>query len=213
MTACGSVWAEPGAAVDFYSRVVAFLKVLLPLAALGLLSTLFLLSRSIDPTGTVPFSEQDVADRVTSQQVTAPFFSGTTPGGDDIIVKAALARPGGPGNPAEARDITARIIMADGVRMILTSDTGRVAFDTDMATFAGNVRIASTSGFIVTTETLVTGLHEVAGNAPTTIAGTGPIGSFTAGSMEFAAKNKGGPIHMLFKNGVKLVYDPQKPKE
>lgn len=213
MTACGSVWADREAGLDFYSRMVAFLKVLLPLAALGLLSTLFLLSRSIDPTATVPFSDQDVADRVTGQQVTAPLFSGTTSGGDDIIVKAALARPGGAGKPAEASDITARIIMTDGVRIILTADTGSVALDTDLATFSGDVRITSTSGYIVDTDTLNVTLRIVSGNTPGTVTGTGPAGTFTAGRMAFAATDKGGPIHMLFKGGVKLIYDPKQTKE
>lgn len=214
MTACGLVWAERREAeLDLYSRMVAFLKVLLPLAALGLLSTLFLLSRSVDPTATIPFSDEDAVDRMTSQQVTAPFFSGTTSGGDDIIVKAAIARPGGAGKPAEARDITARIIMADGVQITMTADTGSVAFGADLATFSGNVHIDSTSGFTVSTETLVAALHDVAGNTPGSVTGTGPVGTFTAGSMEFAAKNKGGPVHMLFKNGVKLIYNPKEPKE
>ena len=45
--------------MDRYSRMVAIFKVLLPLAALAILSTLFLLSRTIDPTTTIPFADQD----------------------------------------------------------------------------------------------------------------------------------------------------------
>ena len=195
--------------MDFYSRMVRLLKVLLPLAALALLSTVFLLSRGIDPTATIPFSDQDVSDRIGSQQVTRPFFSGTTSSGEDIVVNASLVRPGGPDKPAEAENISARIIMADGTRIALRANTASVALDADMATLSGDVSMASTSGFTVVTETLNTALRRVAGNTPGTVRGTGPLGEFTARRMEFAAKTDGGPVHMVFKDGVKLIYDPK----
>lgn len=212
MTACGLVWAERGARVDLYSRMVALLKVLLPLAALGILSTLFLLSRSADPTLSIPFAEKDMADRMRDQQVTAPFFSGTTPKGDEIIVTASVARPGGMGTPAEATNLMARITMADGVRFTLNSDTGVVAVNKDMATFTGNVKITSSTGYVVLTETLNTALSGISGNTPGHVEGNGPLGKFTAGQMQIDTKIEGGPVHMLFKNRVKLIYDPKKPE-
>lgn len=196
--------------MDNYSRMVAFFKVMLPLAALAILATLFLLSRSVDPTATIPFAEADMADRLRDQQITAPFFSGTTPKGDEIIVSATLARPGGPGVPAEAKDVSARLTMADGSRITLDSDTASVNVTEDIATFAGGVRIATQSGFVVHTELLNTALRGVSGNSPGEITGTGPIGDFSAGQMDMEAKNGDGSVHLLFKGGVKLVYDPKK---
>jgi lipopolysaccharide export system protein LptC len=198
--------------VDLRSRMVALFKVLLPLAALGILSTLFLLSRSVDPTARIPFAEHEMADRMRDQQVTAPFFSGTTAKGDEIIVTASIARPGGFGAPAEATDLSARITMADGIRINLTSDTGSVAVDKNLATFSGNVRITTTTGYVILTDTLNTELSGVSGNTPGTITGTGPLGDFTAGQMQIGENNKGGPLHMLFKKGVKLIYVPKTPE-
>ena len=43
--------------MDRYSRMIAFLKVLLPLMALALLSTLFLLSQNTEPMASIPFAE------------------------------------------------------------------------------------------------------------------------------------------------------------
>ena len=199
--------------MDFYSRLVAWLKVLLPLAALALLSTVFLLSRSVDPTAKIPFSDGDVTERVRGQQVTRPFFSGTTPDGDDITVSAERVRPGGPGIPAEADRIDTRIIMADGVRLNLVADAATVDFDTDQARFAGDVRLTSTSGFVVTTDRLHTALTTIEGETPGKVEATGPLGDLTAGAMRFSEKNRGGPIHMLFTNGVKLIYDPQNSRK
>lgn len=198
--------------MDLYSRMVAIFKVLLPLAALALLSTLFLLSRSIDPTATIPFSQQDVSERVRGQQVTEPFFSGTTADGDDIVVHAALARPGGPESPAEAETITARIIMADGVRIVLGARRASVDMASDIATFSGDVRVSSTDGLVVRTEELVAALGKVEGRTTGVVRGTGPMGRFDAGRMEYAAKNRGEPLHMVFKDGVKLIYQPKQPE-
>lgn len=195
--------------MDGYSRLVAWLKVLLPLAALGLVSSVFLLSRGANPTATIPFSDLEAGERLRSQQVTRPFFSGTTAGGDDIVVSAETVHPGGPGIPAEADRIAARIVMADGVRLNLVANAAVVDFEGDEARFAGDVRLTSTSGYTIATERLNTALNRIAGDAPGRIDGTGPIGDFTAGAMSFAEKNRGGPIHMLFTDGVKLIYRPK----
>ncbi len=189
--------------------MVALLKVLLPLAALALLSTLFLLSRGVDPNATIPFAEQDIAERMRDQQVTAPFFSGTTPKGEEIVVTATIARPGGYGAPAEAEDLDAQIRLENGERINLTSDTGQVAVDRDLATFEGNVRIITSTGYTVDTDLLETALSGIRGFSPGPVEATGPLGDFTAGQMQIEAKKEGGPIHMLFKNDVKLIYVPQ----
>lgn len=198
--------------MDRYSRIIAFLKVLLPLAALAILATLFLLSRSVDPTATIPFADQDVGDRLRDQQITAPFFSGTTPQGDELIVTARTAAPGRPGTPAAATELSARITMADGGRITLDADTGRINIARDLATFSGNVRIATSTGYTVVTDTLNTALSEISGTAPGPVNGSGPPGDFTAGSMRITAENAGGPVHMLFNNGVKLIYRPKQPE-
>lgn len=189
--------------------MVTLFKVLLPLAALAILSTLFMLSRSVDPIANIPFAEREIAERTRDQQITAPFFSGTTDAGDEIIVTASLARPERAGAPAEATDLMARITMVDGVQITLTSNSGSVAIDRNMARFSGNVEITSSVGLVVRTDILNTALDGISGNTPGTITGTGPFGDFVAGQMQFSEKYDGGPLHMLFKNGVKLIYHPK----
>ncbi len=81
---------------DRYTRLISWLKVLFPLAALGLLSTLFLLSRAIDPGQAIPFAEKEVQDRLRDQQITGPFFTGATSEGDELSFYAdVLTRPVG----------------------------------------------------------------------------------------------------------------------
>lgn len=211
MTACAPASAEVGARrVDLYSRIVAFLKVLLPLAALAILATLFLLSRGAKYDSAIPFAETEVAERTEGQQITQPLFSGTTPNGDEIIVSAAVARPGGETKPAEATTVSARLTRADGQRVTLDSDLASIDLPADMATFSGDVRVATSTGIIVHTDVLKTALQGVSGNTPGRVTGTAPFGDLEAGQMEFGAKSPGEPLHMLFKSGVKLVYDPKK---
>lgn len=198
--------------MDHYSRLVAIFKVLLPLLALAILATLFLLSRGTD-FAAIPFAEEDVAERLKSQQITEPFFSGVTPAGEEITVKAALARPGAGDAPAEALDLSASITLADGAQIDMQSQTGRINIQQDLAQFEGDVRITASTGYTVTTDRLETALSGVSASTPGQVSGTGPIGDFTAGRMTIGAKNEGEPIHMLFNGGVKLIYDPKHSEE
>ena len=57
---------------DGHSRLVFWLKIVLPLIALAILSTLFLVSRNIGGDGTVPFSDVDLDALARDPQLTAP---------------------------------------------------------------------------------------------------------------------------------------------
>ncbi|MFS4581720.1 LPS export ABC transporter periplasmic protein LptC [Phaeobacter sp. C3_T13_0] len=195
--------------MDGYSRLVAYLKVLLPLMALALMSTMFLISRGVNTDAVIPFAQQDLEDRTRGQQITAPFFSGTTAQGDEIMVTAAIARPGGSGKPATAVNLEAEIRMIDGGRIMLNSETGSLRPDKDMASFRGDVEILTNDGLRITTQELNTTLSAVQADSPGPIQAAGAIGDLTAGAMQIDTKTEGGPVHMVFNNGVKLLYDPQ----
>ncbi|MGE4328416.1 MAG: LPS export ABC transporter periplasmic protein LptC [Pseudodonghicola sp.] len=199
--------------MDRHSRLVAYFKVILPLAALFLLSTLFLLSRSIAPTGTTPFAEKDIEARVRGQQITGAFFSGITNGGDEITVSASTAHPASAGGSADAEELQAHLTLAKGGEIRLKSDAGTLNPAGDRASFTGNVRITTSTGYTVTTQQLDTGLDTFSAETPGQVEGTGPFGNFTAGQMQIGAKNKDAPVHMLFTKGVKLVYDPRNPEK
>lgn len=57
-----------------------------------------------------------------------------------------------------------------------------------------------------------TALSGLEASSPGPVRATGAIGKLTAGNMQISAKTEGGPVHMLFKNGVKLLYEPQQPE-
>lgn len=196
--------------MDRHSRWVQFLKVLLPLVAILLLSSVFLFSRSIDTNVSVPFSGQEIDDRLTDQIVTRPDYKGVTRKGEEIRVEARRASQGGEDEMPTASEFQGRFGLSNGGEITLESDTGAIRPDKGTATFTGNVVITTANGIQVTTDLLNTSLDEIRGDSPGQIDGVGPIGDFTAGHMTFGAEKKDGPVHILFTGGVKLVYEPQK---
>ena len=74
------------AATNFHSQLVGWLKILLPLAALMLLSTLFLFARNTGTPTEIPFAEIDAA--AAEQRIAAPRFSGLTNTGDTLAISA-----------------------------------------------------------------------------------------------------------------------------
>lgn len=195
--------------MDQYSRMVSYLKVFLPLAALALLSTLFLISPGSDTEVVIPFADREIEERLRGQQITAPFFSGSTAQGDEIWVTAAMARASAD-QPVIASNLKAEIRMTTGGQLTLTSDRGTVHPDQDLARFIGNVEITTTQGMVVETEALKTQLSTINAESPGAIHATGDLGDLTAGHMQIRSETVGGPVHLLFTKSVKLVYDPQK---
>ena len=110
----------------FHSGVIAWLKILLPLAALALLSTLFLLSRSGEPALSVPFAEALRGGETATEQVTNPYYAGTTDRGDALTMTAARARPDGQG-VIRADALNATLDFKDGSRLRLNADSASLS--------------------------------------------------------------------------------------
>jgi len=199
--------------VDAYSRLVAFLKVLLPLTALGLLSTLFLLSRSVDPTATLPFGESEIDERLREGSITSPYFSGTTNAGDQIIITASKAKPGQDGAFAEAQDLSAVITRTNGQTVSLNALNGSFDPSGDFARFAGDVLIKTATGYTLNTDALETQIERLELRSDGVVFGEAPFGTLEAGRMEMATDSLTNDTHLHFKDGVKLIYDPKLVEE
>ncbi|WP_108861643.1 LPS export ABC transporter periplasmic protein LptC [Ruegeria sp. Alg231-54] len=196
--------------MDGHSRRVQFFKVVLPLVAIAMLSTVFLLSRSIETNVSVPFNQQDIDERLADQVVMQPNYQGTTRKGEDVQIEASRATQGTEGEAPTAAEFRGRFGLLNGGVITLDSNTGMIRPDKNTATFVGDVVITTTDGIVVTTDLLNTALDEIQGDTPGQVDGTGIIGDFTAGRMTFGTEKKDGPVHIIFTDGVKLVYEPQK---
>lgn len=194
-----------------YSRFVAYTKVILPVIALGILSTLFLLSRNIDPSQSIPFADVDVEKLAREQGIGAPNYAGVTDDGSAISITADTARPLA-GNPKViiATNMTTVIEDADGGRLDITAKAGKIDSRQQVVTLNGGVQLLTSTGYIINTSGLTAALDETSMVSEGAITATGPLGTLNAGQMLLSPQNKPGQAHVLvFKGGVKLIYDPQ----
>ncbi|MGQ0566917.1 MAG: hypothetical protein ACT4OK_17890 [Gemmobacter sp.] len=194
---------------NFHSTLVAWLKVLLPLAALGILSTLFLVSRTIDPEDAIPFAEVDVADRIREPRLTAPTWAGVTEDGAALTVTAAEARPADTGTNASATALRAELDMPGGGRADLQAATGRLDVAAGRLFVEGGVVITTSTGYTLRTEVLEAALDRTGLTAPGALAGSGPGGDLSAGAMTLTATGSTPERYvMVFTGGVRLLYQP-----
>lgn len=207
-TACAPDWAERAMTADPYSRLIAFLKVALPLVALAILSTIFLVSSRMQPGETIPFAEGEIAERIRTQQVTRPLFSGVTSSGDRIGFSAEeIVTTEDRVNTAVSP--VAQLDIATGSMIRLEAERGQVDLEADVATMMGEVVIESSNGFSVRSERIMSHLSFLEVRSPAEVTANGPAGTLTAGSMLIGDQTGSGRVELLFKDGVKLVYDPK----
>lgn len=189
-----------------YSRVIAWLKILLPLAALAMLSTLFLLSRRSEPLQNVPFVEA-LQKTSAEERVSTPYFAGTTPQGDVLSMTAKSVRPRSDGQIL-ADEMAGRMRLADGSEIQLDAPEAALDEVGGRALMQGGVRIESSQGYVVTTEGLVSSLDRVEAESLGPVQGEGPVGRFEAGHLQIMPSGEEGAVQMVFSGGVKLVYQP-----
>jgi lipopolysaccharide export system protein LptC len=200
--------------VDRYSRWVSRLKVLFPVAALGLLSTLFLLSRNIDTETALPFADKDVEERLRNQQVTGPFFSGTTNSGDTISFSAqTLGMPNGKAGANRAEDVEFNLSISGGAKVNITSQTAEYNIAEDLAELNGDVVITTSTDFRIISDMLTTQLSVLSLTSPGPVEATSPAGQLNAGSMVMTASDQGKPSQLIFTKVVKLIYTPKQVEE
>lgn len=196
---------------NLHSRLVFWLKIVLPLSALVLLSTLFLLSRSIRPEDAIPYAEVDVQDRIRTPRLTAPDFAGMTADGAALSLKAADVTLGADDgtNPGAIRDLVGLLETPDGARTDLTAHEGRHDPDAQRMILGGGVTIANSTGYRIETAGISIALDRTSLDSLGPITATGPAGTFTAGSLHLGLADTDPASYVLvFKAGVQMIYRP-----
>lgn len=195
---------------NFHSTAVAWLKVALPLLALAILSTLFLVGRTVDPSDAIPFAEVDIQDRVREPRLTNPTWAGVTDDGAALTIAASEARPEqANGAAASAAALVADLQTPDGASTQLTAANG--VFDTANKSLeiSGGVTITTSTGYALQTEAMTAALDRTSLVSDTALTGRGPVGTLSAGAMELVQDGDGtGRYVLVLKNGVKLIYQP-----
>lgn len=192
---------------DGYSRLVAWMKILLPLLALAILSTLFLVSRTVDPTQSIPYADVDVEGLARDQRIGSPAYSGMTEDGTAIRIAAESARPEDAGNRLVTVTPSARIDLPGGRSLTVEAEGGTIDREDGTATLTGAVRVASSDGYRIETAGLSARLDRTRLASDGPVAGEAPFGTLTAGRMVVTGTEAGDYV-LRFEGGVKLIYRP-----
>ncbi|WP_300585382.1 hypothetical protein [Marivita sp.] len=191
-----------------YSRLIAWLKILLPLGALALLSTIFLYARGPDPIAVIPVLTGG-ADPTQTEQMGSPFYAGTTENGQGLTLAARQARFSDAENSGMiADDLRAVIDVSDGNRIVIDATVGQME-EGDRLLLRDGVTLESSSGYTVRTDGLDAAVDRVAIESTSAVEADGPGLTLSAGKLRVEEIGDTADIQLLFTEGVKLVYIPQ----
>ena len=194
-----------------YSHVISWLKILLPLLALGILSTLFLVARTVDPAQDLPFAEVDVEGIAREQRIGGPNFSSVTNDGSAISLSAVSARP----DPENTERITgtgvnAGIDLPGGGRIDVVAAEMALDNSAGSATLSDGVTITTSDGYVMQTQQVQIALDATRVVSQTRTTVEAPIGNLSADSFELSKRAENDqPYVLVFKGHVKLLYDPK----
>lgn len=200
-------------AMDRHTQVVGWLKVTLPLLALGILATLFLLADRIDPEAALPYSEVDVEGLAREPRMTAPTYAGTTSDGAALTLSADEARPETDGTEAGALGLRLQLDTPDGAVTKLTTATAVMNSAAQEILLSGGVVVTTSTGYRVETAELAAKMDRSGLQSQTPVTATGPAGDLSAGGMTLGQDNRTpagapGAYLLVFNGGVRLVYRP-----
>ena len=186
------------------SRLIAWLRVLLPLAALAILSTLFLLGRTPDPDDALPYAEVDAEDLIRDPRMTRPEFAGVSEGGARVTLTAERASPvQDQDSSAESLRMTWRA--QDGLAADLTAPTARM--EGQQIHLSGGVRVTTSDGWAMTVPQVDTDLSADRMLGTGGLTGFAPIGRLDADRMEMT-RSPNGDYLLNLTGDVRLVYQP-----
>lgn len=197
------------ARADAHTRIVGWLKVALPLLALAILSTLFLVADRIDPEDALPYAEVDVQDRAREPRMTAPSYAGTTSDGAALTLSAEVARPASDQTEARARGLRLDLVTPDGATTELRAETALMDETARLLVLSGGVTVTTGTGYMLETAEIAARLDRSGLESRGEVTATGPVGEIRADGMRLDQDNQTpGAYLLVFNGGVRLVYRP-----
>ncbi|MBC9246498.1 hypothetical protein H4P12_07185 [Paracoccus sp. 11-3] len=189
------------------TRIVRWLRVLLPLLALVLLSTLFLFSRQSGTESQIPYAEVDAESMARDPRMVAPQYSGVTDDGAQIRLEASQAEIG---NARGGKDLRLDWQRPDGLKADLTAPAAGVEGDTIQ--LRGGVQMTTSSGWTVDADQIDAATNRSQITANDGVEARAPFGQITAQQMELKPKGEtgehDGDAILNFSGGVRLIYQP-----
>ena len=195
---------------DIHFQLMTGLKYILPMIALGLLSVMFYMSQSVPEESTIPYSERRLYDRAKGPQVSAPYFTGVTGAGDRLSMSAMSVKPDqSVDEDLEIDQVVLRIKTGPNQDILASSDSGLIRNEKALLVMEGNVQVVTNNGYQLSASKLTSKMEALWLYADGPVKGTGAAGVLEAGSMEILRDSETGNLQFIFKDGIKLIYDPK----
>jgi len=194
-----------------HSRLVGLLKILLPLIALAIFSSLFLIADRIDPDDQLALADLDVGEVLARPGITNPSFAGQTETGEAIRLKAQVIEPE-PDGTLTARGLLFSMTQTDGGTLDVTAELGKIPAGNGAVEFVGSVMVATSSGLVIETQNLQAARDMGWMTAEGGVQANAPFGKFVSGALQIErtqAEDGTASYRAVFKDGVKLVYEPK----
>ena len=197
--------------VRAYSRGVAWMKVVLPLGAVAVMSALFLGAQKTGDLTDI-FTAEELVTLGAGLRLDHPRFAGVTERGEPFAIRADWALP----DSAMPRLIDlerpeGEIEMSDGRTIAAKAATGRMHREEKTLVLEGGVVLDTSDGYHIETGLVEFDLDAKTAYGPGPVTGTGPSGQIEAGSFRAAAgEDGGGGGQIWFENRVRLVFIPGK---
>lgn len=198
-----------------YSRLVSLLKIGLPLAALALLSTVFLVTSPDDFKGTgLVLSDVDRQTLNDGMQITRPRIAGATGNNDSYDFTANIVYS----SSQQALQLTAEglsgtIDMAAGRRIDLSGDLATFDQKASTVTLSGAAHLVTSDGYVADLQGLVVDLATGTVTSKGALTADGPVGHVEAGQLRISSA-QGNQIDKIedaeiwFGDGVKVTFVP-----
>ncbi len=194
---------------DARSGIVRFLKVALPLAAVGLVAALFLASRSDLGRGVgVSAIDFDVTEGL---RLSEPRFTGVTRDGQPFAVTADWALPDGPDpDRVGLGPVRGEIEIDPHRRATLTAEGGEIRPKLSTMRLEGGVAGATSDGWRLTAPRADIDIKAETLAAQGPVAVSGPAGDIAAGAMRAARRD--GAFVVWFEDRVRVRIDPARAR-
>lgn len=190
-----------------YSTIVAWVKVALPLIALGLLSTLFLFSRTPDPDAALPFAEVDVEQLAREQRLSRPRFAGTLEDGREVVLTADTAAPQTTNpNMILLTTVESRVALSENSELLVQAAEGDIDLAGQIVDLDGSVTATTTEGWRFASDHLTLAMDEMRVTSPGPIVVESDGIRIEAAAMEFTGPEDA--AFLSFTGGVRLLYEP-----
>lgn len=204
-----STVAERAAELRKYSAVVRWMKILLPVSALGLVVLIFLTGQTRDAIIDLE-SAGNTAALAAGMRLENPRFAGVTAKGEPFVVTAASALPdGATPNEVQLDEPKGEIRLRAGIGVTVTATDGTIFRQDERLLLWGSVVIETSDGYRAVTDQLEVDMANGLASAPGRLSVDGPRGGIEADRLEISgALSDGAESIMRFEGNVRVRYKP-----